>query len=154
MSRWLKILLLGLVVAGVALLTLPWWLAMPLRPILRHWDITFEHYERDGYAHFRLRQLRYGSDHVSVEVTAGEVHSPTPLLWLVQRLRGTPPLLTAENWRVPPAPGPKHISPPKPDSGWPKLHGILQRVASHLATWLPQAELANGEVRGLGPRLY
>jgi translocation and assembly module TamB len=152
MSRWLKILLLGLAVAGVALLTLPWWLALPLRPILGHWDITFEHYEREGYAHFRLRQLRYAKG--PVEVTAGEVHAPTPLLWLAQRLGATPPRLTAANWRVQPAPGPKTPSAPNPDSGWVRLHATLQRVAARLATWLPQAELANGEVRGFGPRLY
>ncbi len=154
MSRWLKILLLGLAVVGVALLTLPWWLALPLRPILGHWGITFEHYEREGYARFRLRQLRYGNDHVPVEVTAGEVHAPTPLLWLVQKLGATPPQLTAKNWRVQPAPGPRTPTPPSPDSGWVKLHGTLQRVAGYLGTWLPEAELTNGEVRGLGPRLY
>ena len=71
MSRWLKILLLGLAVAGVALFSLPWWLDAPLRPILRRWDITFERYERAGYAHFRLVGLRYANG--SVEVTAGQV---------------------------------------------------------------------------------
>lgn len=152
MSRWLKILLLGLAVAGVALLTLPFWLEVPLRPILRHWNVTFDRYERMGYAHFRIRQVRYA--HPSVEVTAGQIESPTPLLWACQHLTGKAPLLKGENWRVQPAPGPKKISAPNPDSGWPKLHRILQRVAHHLTVWLPRAEIANGEVRGFGPRLY
>ncbi len=152
MSRWLKILLLGLAVAGVALLFLPWWLDVPLRPILAHWNITYDRYEREGYAHFRIRQVRY--THPAVEVTAGQVEAPTPLLWLAQRLGGTPPLLRAENWRVQPGPGPKSTTPPKPDSGWIGLHRILQRVAGYLTTWLPRADVANGEVRGFGPRLY
>jgi len=104
MSRWLKIPLMALAALGALLLTLPWWLGLALRPVLQSQGITFEAYERAGYAHFLLRNVNHQAARFRLD--AAQVKSVTPLLWLARRLRGQEPALAVENWsaRLIPAP--------------------------------------------------
>src|SRR5258706_15846673 len=104
MSRWLKILLSVLVVAGIGLLSIPWWLGLVLRPVLRTYGVAFERYERVGYAHFRLTGVRYGN--ARVELTAAQIQSPTALVWLGQRLRGREPSIMVAGGRIQRTPAP------------------------------------------------
>jgi translocation and assembly module TamB len=155
MARWLKISVWVLLVLATAVVSLPWWLGLALRPILRARSITFERYEREGYAHFRLLHATYQRDRVTV--TIDTLHAPTPALWLVQWL-GSGPMLRAENWAL-------HIDPassaapsvpatPKTIYGPPDLRALLHdRVWPRLVRWLPQAELKNGTLRGPGLNL-
>lgn len=147
MSRWLKILLLVLVVAGVGVLLLPWWLGAALRPILRAQGVAFERYERVGYAHFRLHHLNYQVG--SVRVDAEQIETATPLLWAWQRLSQPGPLVVAANWSVRITPQPD--SPPSPNptvTGMPGLQPVLRRIVPPLTRWLPRAELRNGVIAG------
>jgi translocation and assembly module TamB len=153
MSRWLKLLLLGLVVAGAGILLLPWWLGAALRPVLGAQGITFERYERVGYARFRLHGVHYAS--ASVEFTAKQVQAPTPVAWLAQRVRGADPLLTAEGWRVQRLTGGTAVqaSAQKQISGLPDLQTALHRLGPKFVSWLPRALLTSGQVHGLGPAI-
>ncbi|MDI1320992.1 MAG: hypothetical protein PSW75_12480, partial [bacterium] len=150
MPRWLKGLILILVVAGAGLLSLPWWLGAALRPALRARGISFERYERAGYAHFRLRGMRYAN--ANFEATAGQVESLTPLGWFWQRLRGAQPTLMVTDWRLRriAAPGAPAAQPP---GGLLVLRSTLQPLGPRLAYWLPRAHLLAGEVQGFGPEL-
>ena len=78
MPRWLKLLLLALVVAGVGILSLPWWLGAALRPVLKARGVTFDRYERVGYAHFRLLGVRYQTLIGPVRVEYGHNLNPRP----------------------------------------------------------------------------
>jgi len=178
MSRWLKFLLLGLVVAGAVLISLPWWLGAALRPVLRARGITFDRYERVGYARFQLRGVHFASPGFSV--TAGQVQATTPLVWLGQRLRGAEPTVMIVGWRIDRLAGsgaaletagaglPRDGSPesrPKaalpatesgspdqpPIAGLPDLQAALHRLGPRVGYWLPRAHLSSGELRGFGP---
>ena len=178
MSRWLKFLLLGLVVAGTGLVFLPWWLGAALRPVLKAQGVTFARYERTGYAHFRLLDVQYAIP--GFNLTAGQVQTLTPLAWLGQRLRGVEPGVMVADWRVErmASPGlvpetvgaglprdglrqsrPKAVptttesgSPVRPTlSGLPDLQAALRRIGPRVSYWLPRAHLSSGELRGFGP---
>ncbi len=150
MSRWLKILLLGLVMAGAGILLLPWWLGAALRPVLRAQGVAFDRYERVGYAHFRLHGVNYQG--ASFRVDAEQIETSTPLLWAWQCLRSPGPLVVAENWSVRITPPPDVAPSPHPAvTGMPGLQPVLRRIVPPLARWLPRAELRNGVI--IGPHL-
>jgi hypothetical protein len=161
MARWLKLGLFTLGVAGLALATLPWWLGAVLRPVLGHWGVTYEHYEPEGYAHFRLLGAKYAN--AAVEITAKQLHAATPAVWLAQRLRGVDPVITAEGWLIQRVANEGLASPRAADrgdavpstnqsrvNGMPDLQAVLRRIRPHLSYWLPRVQLSAGEVRGVG----
>jgi translocation and assembly module TamB len=148
MSRWLKILLSVLVVAGVTLFSLPWWLGLVLGPVLRSKGITFELYERAGYAHFRLVGVHYAN--AGFGLTARQVQTLTPLAWLGQRLRGAEPSVMVANWRIERTPS-RDLGGEKLLAGMPDLAALLRRISPRLGYWLPRVHLTTGEFRGFGP---
>jgi len=171
MARWLKLFLCTLGVAGLALATLPWWLGVAARPILKHWGVTYERYERQGYAHFRLLGMRYAN--AQVEITVKQIQSATPMVWLARRLRGIDPIIAAEGWRIQrmvgsdstvgaalrrdsDEPSRRNAAPTSDPSrqktinGMPDLQVLLQRIRPHLSYWLPRVQLSAGELRDLG----
>jgi len=177
MSRWLKLLLLVLVVAGVGLVSLPWWLGAALRPALRARGVAFERYERTDYAHFRLHGVHYAG--TGFNFSARQVQSLTPAAWLWRRLRGAEPMLLVEGWKISRGPRVETVgqtlrrdespksgrkAPPTPNQaggasapmtgpiiqGLPDLQAALRRLQPRLAYWLPQARLTAGELSGFG----
>jgi len=149
MARWLRVFLLALIVAGLALATLPWWLGAALRPILRSRDVTFERYERAGYGHFRLTGVHYAKG--SVDFTAQQIEAPTPPLWVFQRLRGAAPVLAVEGWRIQPAARAAAVADQaQAIKGFPDVRAALQRSGPRVLYWLPGVRLTAGEVRGFG----
>ena len=181
MARWLRIFLFALGVAGLALAALPLWLGVALRPVLHARGVAFERYERVGYAQFRLHGVRY--ENPAVMLTAKQMQSATPAVWLAQRLRGGEPEIAVEDWRVqrvvgatatagaglrrdsdestrrkaaPPASQTETnpaIMAPSPINGLPDLRVLLQRIGPRASYWLPRVRLAAGEIRGFGPDL-
>ena len=149
MSRWLKILLLVLVVAGIGLFSLPWWLGAVLRPVLQSKGVTFARYERAGYAHFRLHEVHFAN--ASVEFTARQVQTLTPLVWLAKRLRGAEPAVAIDGWQVRRVAGPDRPSDTKLINGLPDLRTATQRIGPRVIFWLPRLQLSAGEVHGFGP---
>jgi translocation and assembly module TamB len=145
---------MALVALGALLLTLPWWLGLALRPVLQSQGITFEAYERAGYAHFLLRNVNHQAARFRLD--AAQVKSVTPLLWLARRLRGQEPALAVENWSarlIPATPAAGTKSAPNAIQGMPGLQLALQQIGPHLVRWLPQADLKTGTISGLGPEL-
>lgn len=151
MSRWLKILLLMLVIAGVGLVSLPWWLGTVLRPVLKARGVTFERYERVGYAEFRLHGLSYAN--AGFGLTAGQVQSPTPLVWLARRLRGSEPAIFVTDWQVRRITASGLPAPTASITGLPDLQSALRRIGPRVGYWLPRLHLSAGSVHGFGPDL-
>ncbi len=151
MARWLKVFLFAVGIVGLGLATLPWWLGAVLRPVLQARGITFERYERAGYAHFRLLGVHYAN--ATIEFSAGQIRSLTPLAWLTQQLRGVPPALAVEGWRIQRSPGPATLSGNQPINCLPALRAAAQRFGPFLRFWLPRASLMSGEIRGFGADL-
>jgi translocation and assembly module TamB len=149
MSRWLKILLLLLAVAGVGLGSLPWWLELVLRPALQSKGMTFERYERTGYAHFQLHAVRYAD--AKIEFTAQQVEAVTPLVWLALRARGIAPAIAIEGWRVQRVSGSAPPSDKTQIAGLTDLRVTLQRLGPRVGYWLPRVHLTAGDVHGFGP---
>ena len=153
MSRWLKVLIFSLTAVGVILASIPLWLGVALHLILRSYGVTFASYERLGYTHFRLRDAVYANG--SVSILAAQVQSATPLVWLGQRLRGTAPTITVENWSVqilPSQTGPAAGQPtPSAVTSMPDLLAVFRNIGPPLLHWLPRAHLKTGVIRGLGP---
>lgn len=156
MSRRLRTFLFASVLFGALFASVPWWLGAALRPILRAQGVAFDRYERDGYAHFRLRGVTYRNPGLSV--TAGEVRSLTPLAWLGQRLRGREPQLTIIDWSLRRAATPAGLGADgavgtKPLAGVPDVQAALRRIGPRLLRWLPRARLQQGSIHGLGPEV-
>lgn len=151
MVRWLRIFLLVLGVVGLVLLTLPWWLGAILNPVLQARGVTFDRYVRQGYAHFQLERVHYAAP--GFIFSAESVRTSTPLLWLVQRLRGGEPALVVDKWRL--QRNAPHEKPPAPPriQGLPDLRAMLKQSGPRLANWLPRVHLTEGEVHGYGPDL-
>jgi translocation and assembly module TamB len=151
-SRALKLFLIAMAFGVLALGTLPWWLGAVLRPILHANQVTFARYERTGYGRFLLHEVQFQA--ASVAITADRIQAPTPALWLIQRLRGSAPLLVVTDWRVErqvrPQPAPN--APTKVNS-LPELQSLLQRVIPRVGYWVPQLQLSAGRVRGFGPEV-
>ena len=151
MFRWLKIILCLLVLTLAALATLPWWLGVALRPILRAQDISFERYERSGYAKFKLHDAQY--TYPGLVITAAEVEADTPVLWFSRWLRHTEPLITVNQWSL------RYTSQPADPSAKKTLHGmadlqrLLIRLVPTLHRWLPHVQLQDGELRGFTPEM-
>ncbi len=130
-----------------AIILLPWWLGVLLSVVLPRWGVHFARYERLGYAHFAL-------NNVSVErrrtlVSISRIEADTPVLWLVRRIAGKTPIVTATDWAmvVSARKSGDPASVPTPDAGWMRLRGQLLRVADRLETWLPEAHVGSGVVR-------
>ena len=87
-----------LVVAGVGLASIPWWLGVVLRPVLKAQGVTFNRYERMGYAQFRLLGVHFSRPGFNLIVA--QVQAPAPLVWIEQRLRGAEPAVTADGWQL------------------------------------------------------
>lgn len=151
MSRWLKLFLLALVAVGVLVASLPWWLGAVLRPVLRAQDVTFKDYERVGYTHFRLHHAAYTG--AGFSVGAEQVGTVTPVLWLLQRMRGAQPLISAEKWQVVRTAKPSKSTSPTKIRGMPDLRVAAERIVPRLFYWLPHVQLNAGEIRGFGPDL-
>jgi translocation and assembly module TamB len=149
MSRWLKLLLVTLIAIGILVAALPWWLGLVLGPVLRAQGVTFKDYERVGYAHFRLHHAAYAGSGISVGVE--QLQTVTPVVWLLQRVRGQEPVITIEKWRLVRTDNPAPSSSPKKIRGMPDLLALAERIGPRLLYWLPRVQLTAGELRGLGP---
>ena len=151
MARGWKIVL-GLVLFSlIALATLPGWLGAALRPILRAQGITFDRYERDGYARFKLTGARY--ERPGLVITAAEVHADTPLLWLERRMRGGDSVISVDHWVLRYLPNSNPTAGPRVVTGLADLQRLLVRLAPTLHRWLPLAQLQAGELRGFTPEM-
>lgn len=152
MARWLKLFLFFLGAVGLALATLPWWLGIALRPILKSKAVAFERYERVGYTQFRLHSVRY--ENLSINFTAKQVQAVTPLVWLMQRWRSTEPVLSVEGWQVQRRAIGGLASPRAADSqikGLADLQALANRLGPRVGYWLPRAQLSAGEIHRYGP---
>jgi translocation and assembly module TamB len=149
MARWLKVSVCLIGIVGLALATLPFWLGGPLGLVLRANGITFERYERAGYARFELHEARFQS--ADVDVTAKKVQAPTPLVWLQQRMRGTKPILLVDGWRLRILENPEQTPDVATIRGLPDLTALVQRISPQIFHWLPRATLSDGELLGVGP---
>ena len=150
MSRGFKLWFLGLAVAVIAIAALPWWLGLALRPILRSEGIVFDHYERVGYAHFRLQNVHYANGRV--EFSARQIQTSTPLVWLGQRWFGAGPSVMVDGWLLQRRPAePRDPAGPPAVTGLRELQTVVRRVVPPLNRWLPHAHFQAGEFRGFGP---
>lgn len=140
MTRCLKIFLIGLGFATIALLTLPWWLGAMGRPVLRVWDISFGHYERIGYARFKIDEVKF--TRLGLTVTVNELEAPTPLLWLRTAAREA----SAQSWRVEVTPAATPAASPARVDGWPALHRTVAKILRTLARRLPSFSTGPGVV--------
>lgn len=128
----------------VVVLLLPWWLPAALRALGGRHGVTFQDYERIGYARFALSGVEV--DQPAVRVRISRVEMDTPLVWAWRHWRASATGVKAGEWMVD---VPAHTgSPPpvEPDAGWMKLRGQLQRIAVQLDRWLPRAETGAGRV--------
>src|SRR3954463_5201833 len=135
----------------LVLATMPWWLGIALKPILRAQQITFERYERVGYGSFKLHQARYS--HPSVVVQANEVQSDAPLVWLAKRMRGEEPSITVHQWALRVASNSAPSTGKRTLNGMADLQQLLVRLVPILHHWLPKVEMDTGELRGFTPEI-
>ena len=134
--------LLAIVVVAVA--TVPFWFGAATRAIGRSRGVTFSSYERIGYARFAFTDVVYRRDGVRVSVSRAE--APTPVLWLWRHWREQPRPIVAESWEVEVTKS-TNPKPPSPDRGWMQLRGLLNRIATQLDRWLPEAKTGAGRVK-------
>jgi len=127
----------------IAVLALPWWLGTALAWIGPGFGATFRDYRRLGYERFRLEaaDFRRGTVHVHVD----NVEADTPLVWLWRRATGKPDFIVAGKWLTEVEPRKTEVAA-KTEPGWVPLRQLLERIAGHLARWLPRARTGDGVV--------
>lgn len=142
----------GTVVAGLIaiLVLLPWWLGAALRPVARHYGVTYGHYERLGYGRFALERVEF--ERVPVNVNVDRVEVATPVVWLWRHWRNRGAAVTAGKWSVE-VRASANKSAPAPDAGWLKLRGLLDRIADELDAWIGRGEIGAGRVAWPGGEL-
>ena len=110
---------------------------------------SFQSYERIGYTRFALHGVEY--DRGTVHVRLDRAEADTPLLWLWRHATHHGAPVVGGRWEVTiaanPNPTPKSESEP---GGWLHLRGLLGRIATGLARWLPNANVAAGRVAWTG----
>ncbi|HEY5915604.1 MAG TPA: translocation/assembly module TamB domain-containing protein [Verrucomicrobiae bacterium] len=113
-----------------------------LRPLARHWGVTYSRYERHGYAHFSLYNLNYARG--NSRLTAERFGAPVPTVWLWRSRSGTSrssgPFMQVDGWQY------------QTVGGTNKAAGVQKprnyaRALQELGKWLPQAALSNGTLR-------
>jgi len=140
MNAWRRKLIRGLVVAValmvILVVSLPAWLPLALRPLLRGQDISFGKYQHLGYSRLALRDLQGPS--ISVERV--ELYVPTLWLWHKWRGNSDQPYLVLDHW---------HLSS-RQSAGTPQpTVAVLDRTAENLTRlvqWLPVAQLNDGTI--------
>jgi translocation and assembly module TamB len=143
MRRRLLLFLAAVVaLAAAVIVALPWWLGAAARGLGPRWGVTVGRYERLGYSRFVAHDVEFRRN--AVRVTVARIEADTPALWLFRRFAGTPGEVRAENWRIEVTPGPR--TPPREDAGWVSLRQKLQRIATQLDRWMPQAKVGSGVV--------
>jgi translocation and assembly module TamB len=117
-------------------------MGLALRPLGSAVGVTFDRYERQGYARFRLLGLH--AEFHSVRISVTQIEADTPVWWLLNPSAE----IKAAKWAVEIVPHPP--SPEKPGQthidGFPALHDELKKIASALNRWLPRTTLGPGEV--------
>lgn len=96
--KWRLALLIVVACFAAALLSLPLWFPLALRPLARSLHLNFSSYERNGYSRFRIH-------HVVLNTGAGKLRAETadayvPTVWLWKTLTGATrdPFLNVHSW--------------------------------------------------------
>ncbi|MBA4136930.1 MAG: hypothetical protein C0518_06400 [Opitutus sp.] len=143
MRAALKVILLLAVLLALGLATLPGWLGRALKPAGARYGLTFERYERVGYARFALLNARF--ERRGLIVTAQRVVLDSPLPWLLRRSAAEAEIT---GWTLTLLPARKDASAPtnaRPAA--PRaVHDQLQRALAQLRTWLPRLTAKDGTI--------
>ncbi len=142
MLRWLKVGLVVFFLLGIAVATLPWWIAVAARPVLAKQGITLVHAVARDFRTLHIDEAKLVSGGTTVVVRQLEL--PSPLFWL----RSSGRRASAGTWSVNVQASPTPTPSGSPGiTGMPALHTLLQKIARALEHWLPQATVGAGEVR-------
>src|SRR5262245_46658075 len=66
----------------IAVITLPLWFPLVLRPVARKAGATYSTYQREGYARFRLSNVVYSNGPALVRVET--IEALTPAVWMAR----------------------------------------------------------------------
>lgn len=142
LRRLVVILACCAVALAATLVSAPWWLGAVGRWIGPTFGVTFEHYERVGYARFRVRGLQVY--HEPVRVKVDQVEADTPFVWLWRKWTSEPGEVVAGKWSTDVSHSQK--SPSSRASGWRPLQRRLGLISRYLSEWVPRARAGAGVV--------
>ncbi len=147
--------LLGALVTAVVLL--PFWFPLALKPALRHFGVQAGGVHRAGCAALRLREVQYRADNVDVQVRELRLPQPTARLWhrWFGSAEATNALIVVTDWRVAVGSGEINAAPTAEPSAPPgAVLDDLNRVAAVLNRWLPRTEVHTGRVAVAGREIH
>src|SRR3954468_14289689 len=96
--RFLLLFAVFLAVVVIVVAALPWWFSAAAGGIASRWGISFQRYERIGYARFALHDVEYLRG--TIQVTATRVEADTPVVWLWRHASAAPRDVRVERWVV------------------------------------------------------
>jgi translocation and assembly module TamB len=129
---------------ALAVAALPLWFPWVLRPVAKHYGVTYSKYERVGYQHFRISDFALTNG--PSEIQAQQVTGFVPTAWLWRHFTGAHDEQFADvrSWKYTAVPATSSAT-----NGPVSVHKIfetLQPIASTLRNWLPAATLSDGAV--------
>ena len=148
-KRWLKVFGLACLVITVVALALPVWFPWVLRPVLAHFGVRFDAYERVGYTQFALTNVR--GDSLNARVRCGRIVGFLPPRWLWRLYsHGSEDgsFLTVAHWSVQIEPSARlqQEGPPTPSGSALAVADAMSGALPAWRTWLPEAQLTDGRV--------
>lgn len=136
--RWF----LWAITALVAVLaSLPVWFPWALKPVLKHYGVSFTSFHRLGYTRFELTGVSGVWDNVRLNAERVECALPGAWLWLNSTSR--PPLLIMNGGRLTISGTRTNDTDGKPSESWDRSLGEIVQTGLLLQRVLPRARLTN-----------
>ncbi len=148
--KWRRRLLGLLGVALLGVVALPLWFPWVLKPVLRHFDLTYAEYQRLGYTRFALQDVAGSWSNTHLSVQELKCVLPTTYVWnhFLRRTNAVP-LVELRGGALTVA-APAETAPTEPAEPTGSLHQTLNRItriAASLDQWLPVLVLTNGSIQ-------
>lgn len=137
----------------LAIAALPFWMPWVAGPVLKKFGVTYDSYERVGYARFALLEVDYSHERVQVQAERVEAFIATGWLWERWRDGDDRDYAAASDWRVEILEAEEEAdAPPGIEAEEEREVSVfemaeqIEEIVQAVIDWAPRARLGSGEL--------